>query len=305
MFNEQRGDSDPLPYTQVDRAVKPKAALLASLMGTTPQHALGALVEFWDLNGDPRELEGLVLAGKHEVVLSADQVTLRFHLASGKEVDPSRLEALGLLEKRPDGYRVRGMSRYFKPVENRLRARAAGQAGGLASARARRERSGSAQPRSARRSESASEPLRECFESASEVASQVLEMPAKPAEPAVSGQRSSVNSSTAAAAGAHLPVVPVAPSAPPEAWLGDDFWAWAQTRRMAGGYVAERTPPRDLGSWWSALLMTPGVTPVRLKRAFEAFGRSKHWEAEGFPFRAFMKQLDQFMPPEVPRAVAG
>jgi len=102
-----------------------------------------------------------------------------------------------------------------------------------------------------------------------------------------------------------VPVVPVAPDTPPETWLGDDFWAWAQAQRIASGYVCEPGPPIDAGTWWSACLMTPGVTAVRMKRAFAVFGESKHWEGQRFPFRGFMSQWSQFVPPqEVPRAVA-
>lgn len=59
MAARKQADSDPLPYVQVDRSAKPRAALLAGSLGVTPQHALGSLVEWWDLNGDPRECERL------------------------------------------------------------------------------------------------------------------------------------------------------------------------------------------------------------------------------------------------------
>ena len=51
----RQSSSDPLPFVQVDRAVKPKAALLAGIMEVSNQHALGSLVEWWELCGDPRE----------------------------------------------------------------------------------------------------------------------------------------------------------------------------------------------------------------------------------------------------------
>ncbi len=133
--NSQRS-SDPLPYVQVDRAVKTKAASLASVLGVSNQHAMGTLVEFWELCGDPRELEKLLGAGNTEVVFNRDEIVARFKIASGgKLIDPSDLVTLGLLEQRDDGsFRVRGMSRYFAPIEKRLRARACASAGGKARA---------------------------------------------------------------------------------------------------------------------------------------------------------------------------
>jgi hypothetical protein len=136
-------ESDPLPYVQVDRAVKPKAALLANALGVTTQHALGSLVEWWELCGDPRELEDIVRAtppgAEPAVVLDPEDAAARFLLASGKPIEPVTLVRLGLLEPAEQGrYRVRGMSRYFAPVKHRIQARQAAKAGGLARAGAPR-----------------------------------------------------------------------------------------------------------------------------------------------------------------------
>lgn len=139
----RQSSSDPLPYVQVDRAVKPKAGQLAGVLKVSRLHALGSLVEFWELCGDPRELERLVQSGCREVVLSAEEVRRRFRLASdGLDVDPADLSALGLLEPRPEGFRVRGMSRYFAPIERRLFSRAIRVAGGKARAAAGRDANG-------------------------------------------------------------------------------------------------------------------------------------------------------------------
>jgi hypothetical protein len=137
-MSNEHGTSDPLPYTQVDRAAKRLAAIIAAELGVTYQHAIGGLVEFWELCGDPRALERLVAAGTQEVVLKADDVAKRFRVAMGKPVDLDLLVLLTLLEPRPDKcYRVRGMSRFFSPIVRRLQAREAARLGGLASARAR------------------------------------------------------------------------------------------------------------------------------------------------------------------------
>ena len=127
-------DSDGLPYTQVDRAAKPKAAMLAACLGVTYQHGIGGLVEFWDLCGDPRDLERLILAGVDKVVLSAGEIESRFEMGFGRPLPVAKLVSLGLAAKDGDGYRVRGMSRYFKPVRDRLQRRMAAVAGGKASA---------------------------------------------------------------------------------------------------------------------------------------------------------------------------
>lgn len=130
----RQSSSDPLPFVQVDRAVKPKAALLAGKMGVTNQHALGSLIEFWDLCGDPRELEHVVaetLPGEEPaLVLDRADVELRFELASGHHIEVGVLALAGLVEPHAKGFRVRGMSRYFDPIQARLRARGAASAGG-------------------------------------------------------------------------------------------------------------------------------------------------------------------------------
>lgn len=157
----RQSSSDPLPFVQVDRAVKPKAALLAGKMGVTNQHALGSLIEFWDLCGDPRELEHVVAetapGEEPALVLDRADVELRFELASGHHLEVGVLALAGLVEPHARGFRVRGMSRYFDPVQARMRARVAASIGGKASAESRRKANGTAQPRSERRSEHRSE----------------------------------------------------------------------------------------------------------------------------------------------------
>jgi len=139
----RQSSSDPLPYVQVDRAVKTKAGQLAGMLKVSRCHVLGALVEFWELCGDPRELERLVEEGRREVVLTDEEIRLRFKIASdGLDVDPAALVALGLLERRPSGFRVRGMARYFLPIERRLSARRIAVAGGAARANAPRQTNG-------------------------------------------------------------------------------------------------------------------------------------------------------------------
>lgn len=185
----EQSSSDPLPYVQVDRAVRLKAISLAGLIQTTVQHAIGSLVEFWELCGDPRELEKIILAtepGKEpEVVLTKRQAEAKFELASTKTVDVDLMVELGLLEDRGESVRVRGMSRYLAPVARRLQARLAASRGGKASAESRKKSLGTAQPPPQIRS---SEP-RSVAEANPEA---VVEANAEAApNTAVSGQRSS------------------------------------------------------------------------------------------------------------------
>ncbi len=135
--------------------MKTKAASLASVLGVSNQHAMGTLVEFWELCGDPRVLEALVARGQTEVVLERDEIVRKFKIASGgKLIDPADLETLGLLEARSESaFRVRGMSRYFAPIERRLSARAGGLAGGRTRATGARDSGGkfsAAHPNNAR-----------------------------------------------------------------------------------------------------------------------------------------------------------
>lgn len=91
------------------------------------------------------------------------------------------------------------------------------------------------------------------------------------------------------------------PTKPPGSWDCDDFWQWAQFVRQSNGLLVERRRPnpRKLSSWWSAALMTPGVSVERLMSGFYAFGKSKHWEGTDppYPFAAFMNQWDDFTRP--------
>jgi hypothetical protein len=96
------------------------------------------------------------------------------------------------------------------------------------------------------------------------------------------------------------------PTTPPEAWVAQDFWAWAQGRRVAGGLLAEKPPnPRGLGGWYSTALSTPGVTAEALKRGFYAYGSDPWWEPKGYPFAGFMSQWSKYTRPEVADGAAA
>lgn len=96
------------------------------------------------------------------------------------------------------------------------------------------------------------------------------------------------------------------PDTPVDAWTGHDFWRSCQHLRQLGGFIPEKPPnPARLGSWWSACLMTPGVTATAMQRGFEEYGQDKFWEAKGFPFAGFMSQWAKYTKPEVSDGAAA
>jgi hypothetical protein len=93
------------------------------------------------------------------------------------------------------------------------------------------------------------------------------------------------------------PAVYVAPTSEPAAWLAEDFWAWAQSKRQEAGLLGERVQPRGLGAWWSTARMTTSTED--LQAAFRRFAQEPHW-AEATPpapFAGFVKQWDRYVPP--------
>ncbi|MFT3842110.1 MAG: hypothetical protein QM723_34285 [Myxococcaceae bacterium] len=291
MNHGDQENSDPLPYTQVDRAVKQTAGLIASRLGVSFQHAIGGLVQFWELCGDPRDLEALLSAGKNEVVLKSDEVARRFAVAmavdTGK-LQPDDLAALRLLERKDDGYRVRGMSRYFKPLRRRAQARAAAAVGGKMSVKSRSERYGTSQPASAFASPvasgvasgHASELLRGNSEEPRSDSEANVEAPPNTAD---SGQRSSRKRVRAPGLEASR-----------KRSAQEDFFAWAQLQ--ASNADPRRAPEAQ---------PKPSVLNATLKPALEAIGRSGlelAWRkfltepgarSQGWPWRFFVSQWQQ------------
>lgn len=100
----------------------------------------------------------------------------------------------------------------------------------------------------------------------------------------------------------HLPRTVAAPTTDPDTWAAEDFWAWAQDRRCAGGLLSEKpVHNRKLSAWFSAALMTEGVTVDALKEGFYRFSDDEHWgkAKPPYPFAAFISQWDKYTHPEV------
>jgi len=317
-----RGDqssSDPLPYTQVDRSAKPKATLVAGSIGCSPQHALGSLIEYWDLNGDPRELERILLktppGEKPAVVITAEQASARFRIASGgKELPADAQVCLGILEQREDGhYRVRGMSRYFEPVAKRIASRQAAAAGGKASAEKRRELYGTAQPPGGRGSKNRSDLG---SDDRSVVASDALRTASEPepkrepnrnrsgdrsgteADPKPSGQRSEDRSNL-------LPSEEGAPRNPPPLELvgqsgpkprkpspGERFWERAQDKRCTrAGLIRDAKPDAVVLNTWYGRAVKELGSEERLWTGFlHYFEHDDYWIPQHSPFDPFMTE---------------
>lgn len=313
------GEIDPhLPYIQVHRSVAHMAAQLAPLLEVSYQHARGGLDVLWETLADRRILAKALALPKPMVLLGDPECRRRLRLAFGRPVEPDTLETVGALERQPDGqWRVRGMSRYIDAELARHAAQAERSKGGKSRAQsAQRDAHGrlvTAPPPAPAAGAPAGEQLAVSWSAAGR---QLVTPPAgdllKPSSE-VRGERREARGETEKARGnggpppskptkEWGPVVVTPPDTPPEHWLGEDIWRWAQCRRQAAGFVAETNRPAGLGGWWTAVRLTPGVTVARVKEAFYAFGESEHWRAKNYPFAGFMAQWAQFMPPEVPRA---
>jgi hypothetical protein len=137
----EQNDSDPLPFVQVDRSIDPKAVNFAKLVKIPFDHALGSLVQWFRQNAEPRQLQKVLAetpeGNEARLVLDADALRRRFRVSTGFEVEPLDLVEIGLVEQLDEGFRVRGMSRYFEPLRRRKHRREAGAKGGKASAAAR------------------------------------------------------------------------------------------------------------------------------------------------------------------------
>lgn len=276
--------SDPLPFVQVDRAVFPKAAMVANAIGVTNQHALGSLIGFWGLCGDPREIEKLLVEGKDEVILPREEVAERFEIAAGKRLEPERMARIGLLEDKGEGlFRVRGMSRFFKPIRDRLIAREKGRAGGLASAKVRAEKHGSSQPnpsknRSERPSETGSEaaqaPPEPTPKLARSSAEAQLEADAEPVR--TRGQRSEDRG--------HLKTTTTVVVVEENS---DPLWELIQKGRKHFGLLREAAKPAQFDEWRKEL-DARGVVPEQVDHALALYLRDQDFKTKLWPTGIFI-----------------
>lgn len=300
-MSKEQSNGDLLPYREVDRALKPKLPLLAGLMGVSTQHALGSLLEFWDLCADRRELEriateALTRGEQPELVLAKDDVELRFELASGRKVEPVKLVMLGFLEPRDAGFfRVRGMSRDFKPILKTLRNRDNAAKGGRKSAETRAASHGTAQPRGGKGFKTASEAGSGVAQATSEA--QPKREPkrigsddrsATEAEPNSSGQRSAVSDTSSS-------YDDDGPAAPPSPSLAVGFWERFQQTRVGLGWAREETPaPEELDAFLEQVAgqLSDTVEGARaaLEVASRGYAKDRYWLERALPWAGFVQQ---------------
>jgi hypothetical protein len=277
-------DSDSLPFVQVHRRALSLAPLLANAIGCSTQHALGALVQFWALVADPRELKAALEAtpeGKEPAItLGLDDLKLRWRLAAGCEAQPEVLEHLGFIERVDDGtrFRVRGLSRYFDAVRRRTALQEAGRRGGSRRQATIKPPLSQTQARGERREERG--------ENTDYVRTYVRDEPSTFSD----GSRP-----------AGLALIE-APTTPPETWGAEDFWRWYQFERVDGveGLPQEKPPhPRKLSAWWAEARAVCSV--AQLQAAAHRYGSDPYWRRQvpPVPFAGFAAQWRRYVAEEV------
>jgi hypothetical protein len=85
---------------------------------------------------------------------------------------------------------------------------------------------------------------------------------------------------------------------------GAGFFAWVQQKRHAAGLARDRlVKPEAIASWYSAASMELNGDEDRLRAGYERFTTDGYWgrQKPPWPFNAFMKQWEDFIPPAAPK----
>lgn len=294
-----------MPYLPLDLDAKRKLEAIERGLGLPRHTMVGGTMELWE--GAWRSWMGGAAIGVADV---ADELAMTSAFGSDSRVCPA-LVSRGFLEAVPGGWRIRGAAKWLFGLEGKSRggktakgnlkqgSQPGTQPGNQESEKAdfpakpgpKPEDTSRLDPRLLHPAPSTQHPKEEKREAPPPlnpvVAVGGLRVESVAAG-AVPGRRIEDRPTTA-----RVPTTVVAPTKDPEVWDGDDFWCWAQSVRQDGGLLAE-AKPRALGSWFNTCLMTEGVTAHALKEAFYAFGEDPYWEAQRFPFQAFMSQWASF-----------
>ena len=94
-----------------------------------------------------------------------------------------------------------------------------------------------------------------------------------------------------------VPLVYDAPTKDPEEWGYEEFFKWAQSRRIASGLLGERLPRFEkLRTWWGIVVQS-GVGVDRLKEAFYAYSDDDFWKEKNppYPFLGFVSQWEKYV----------
>lgn len=279
---------DPqLPYIQVHRSVGAMAAQLAPLLAVTYQHARGALDVFWESLADRRILARALLLPEPMVLLDDLECRQRLQLAFGAKVEPQLMATVGALEVvQGSKWRVRGMSRYLETERGRREWTEKSAKGGRTRAAGPRQADGKLMVQPPASHLPADEPAT---------------VHAKDERREVRGESEEVRGDQSAPLAAErLKPSPVsAPTSDPVAWLAEDFWRWAESKRQAAG-CPPQAPPHSmrLSVWWSEALGLLNGDVKRMQEAFYRFGEDKHWQdaQPALPFGAFMAKWNDFLP---------
>lgn len=273
-----------MPWIQVDRDFLRVGALRMSVaLGVDRHRAIGLANDFWDWSSHGGAPGGLIEGPGCEVLAAR---------AAGWDGDPvafvDGLEAAGLVERVPEGLRVRGLDRYEKALT-------------------KNERDAERLRTSRRRSGDVAATSRRCRRVDADADADAEKMTSSSSAPTTSDPVSAMGGMPApkdldrrgdAPDRRHVPAIVTKPDTPPEAWTGEDFFRWAQFIRQKAGLAPEQRRPRELGSWYSGALMLTGGAVQPLKEAFYGFGDDEFWKnaKPPLPFAGFIDQWTKWLP---------
>lgn len=265
-----------LPWIQVAREFprSPEAIALGHALCVGRQWAVGICIDFWMWAAEQAP------DGRVDGALAALVIDDAVGWQKDHKDTPSFSEAMitaGLLEKDERGIRIVGLERYAKTLE-----KAAKDASRKRERRVDGAKTARAVPVDVR-ADGAGKKKKE-MEKELLLPTEVVATPPKQ----------------------HLPRLVEPPTTPETAWTFQDFRRWGEGRRQASGLIPDKPMNEREGSaWWSACLMTPGVTVRALKEGFYAFGDDPYWSKRGCPIRAFVSQWEKYVKPEVPNVAEG
>lgn len=286
-----------LPFLKIQQDAFPRAKMLAGFLRTSRREALGLVLDLWawglDLTPEDQPPESIgVFHDKDPGGLLAAALEWR----DGPDCLMDAMTRAGFVELVDGGLRVRGLDEYATALELPAKRSDAGKRGatkrwqndGKPIANAW-QTDGKAIANDGQTQTQTQTQIKEAEEEAPQLPVGKVGVSGIQAPPSL------IEHAASRAPANAVPLTVEKPATPPDTWQAEDFWRWAQWLRQQGGYVAEKPPPgRKLQDWYRMALMTDGMSVAGLKRAFCAFGRDKHWEAQRFPFGAFISQWASF-----------
>jgi hypothetical protein len=277
---------DPqLPYIQVARGVAAKAAQLAARCQADYYRVRGVLDCFWEELADRRVLLKAI-QGPGCVVVTLEQAEAGICKPIGASI--ADVIQAGFLEARPDGYRVRGMSRYLDAERLRL-----GRKGGSTPLRPPFDPPATPPPVPLQGGSEATDVRRETRDGRRKTEGEE-EAPPPPVLKVVEPEDPLA---TLTPAQRHQQLEPPDASRR-EDWTRQDFWRWAQCARRDRARLVVEKWPNDVTfrAWWGDARALASVDA--LQAAFVTFGDDSKWQraTPPLPFAAFMSQFTNYLP---------